>query len=391
LIDTLKEFSQLQISSIIKTERSIFNPNDPLSKAIGYLKDTGKYELVAASRNKLGIITVRDLLEIEQPQRTKIDSIWTQIRAARQNDSIIMISESMLNNGIRALPVIKNNNVIGMISQIDIISEMSNVRELENFEAKKIMKTPVITMDHEEGIVQARRKMLDERISHIPITKNNKLIGIVTAEQIVHKFISPASKTTRGDRVGEKISRFPGKLNALMDSEPCTENLNVRIIDVAKSFLESGKSACLLVDEERRIFGIITPKEMLSFITTIKPEQELPVYIIGITDENFFEQSIAEEKIRRIITKSIKTHHDITEVRINVKKQNLGGERKQYQLIARILGPSNSYQIKHEGWGLTETFDGLCNTIDKTLRRAKKEPQKGSRRGRKRPNPYFKT
>jgi len=54
------------------------------------------------------------------------------------------------------------------------------------------------------------------------------------------------------------------------------------------------------------------------------------------------------------------------------------------------MGPNVSFNAENEGWGLTETFDGLCDALDNTLRHAKKKPQKGARRGRRRPNPHLK-
>ena len=387
---TIEELAQIEISQILSRKESIFDPSDTSSKALGYLKDTGNYEVAVASGNKVGIITVRSLLGVDQPQMTKIESIWDQIGAAHPEDSIFVIADVMLSNNIRALPVIENGDVVGIVSQMNIIYEMTKVAELRKIPCKDIMQRQLITMSPNEGVAQARRKMLDEGISHIPVINNGKIKGLVTAEQIVHSFITPASKTTRGDRAGEKVSRFPGQVNAIMDEQPFTLNINSNVHDLVHEFNKIQKSACLIIDDEEKLIGIITPREILSIITSLKLEPKLPVFIVGLTDEDFFEQSIAEEKVRRIVSKSLKIYPDLNEIRIKVKKQSTGGERARYQLTARALGPSTSFQAKHEGWGLMETFDGLCDALDKTLRRAKKEPQKGPRRGRKRRNPQLK-
>ena len=81
---------------------------------------------------------------------------------------------------------------------------------------------------------------------------------------------------------------------------------------------------------------------------------------------------------------------EITEIRVLVKSQRRKGERTRYKITARALGPSVSYNVENEGWGLMESFDGLVDALDKSLRRTKKEPQKGTRRGRRRPNPHLK-
>jgi len=390
LSKTLEELAQIEASKLLIRQKSQFDPKDPSSKALGYLKDTGQYEVAVSSGNKVGIITVRNLLGVDQPHITKIDSVWDQVGAAHLEDSILVISDIMLSNNVRALPVITDDGVIGVITQTSIIDEMSNVTELKDIISRDILQKDPITMKPEEGIAQARRIMLDKGISHIPIVDDNKIKGMVTAEGIVHNFITPSSKTTRGDRAGLKVSRFPGQVNTIMDEQPCILNIKSTVRDVVLEISRKSKSACLVIDDNEKLIGIITPREILSLITSLKPEARLPVYILGLTDEDFLETSVAEEKVRRTVNKSLKIYPDINEVRIKVKKQSSGGERARYQLTARALGPSTNFQAKHEGWGLMETFDGLCDALDKTLRRAKKEPQKGPRRGRKRRRPQLK-
>ena len=380
---TLEELAQIEASKLLIRQKSQFDPKDPSSKALGYLKDTGQYEVAVSSGNKAGIITVRNLLGVDQPHITKIDSVWDQVGAAHLEDSILVISDIMLSNNVRALPVITDEGVVGVITQTSIIDEMSNVTELKDITSRDIVQKDPITMKPEEGIAQARRIMLDKGISHIPIVDDNKIKGMVTAEGIVHNFITPSSKSTRGDRAGLKVSRFPGQVSAIMDEQPCILNIKSTVRDVVLEISRKSKSACLVVDDNEKLIGIITPREILSLITSLKPEARLPVYILGLTDEDFLETSVAEEKVRRTVNKSLKIYPDINEVRIKVKKQSSGGERARYQLTARALGPSTSFQAKHEGWGLMKSFNGLCDALDKTLRRSKKEPQKGNRRGRK--------
>jgi ribosome-associated translation inhibitor RaiA len=144
------------------------------------------------------------------------------------------------------------------------------------------------------------------------------------------------------------------------------------------------------VADEEKIHGIITHRELLTVIQSIMPEEVLPVYIVGIDEEDFFETAVVEDKIRRTVMRSMKIREDITEVSVKVKSQRSKGERTRYIVTARAIGPTVSYNVENKGWGLMETFDGLVAALDKRLRRAKKEPQKGARRGRRRPNPHLK-
>jgi CBS domain-containing protein/ribosome-associated translation inhibitor RaiA len=255
--------------------------------------------------------------------------------------------------------------------------------------AKDIMQTPVLTMEIDSPITHVRRTMMDKNYSFIPVTKEGKLEGIVTAEEIVHTFVTTASKTTRGDRSGKKVTRFPGQANGIMNKYPLTVPTEASVMDVIEGMMSTGEKACLVVNDSMRVHGIITEMELLKLIHMLMPTEELPVYIVGIDNEDFVERAVVEDKIRRAVERSVKMN-TITEVSIRVKKQRTSGERTRYRITARVLGPGESFNVENENWGLMETFDGIVDQVAKTMRRAKKPNQKGTRRGRRRPNPHLK-
>jgi ribosome-associated translation inhibitor RaiA len=217
------------------------------------------------------------------------------------------------------------------------------------------------------------------------VLAEGKLRGLITAGIIVHTFIAPATKTKTGDRVGEKVSSMPGQVSGVMDRQPLKIGVDANALKVAREMVRLDKSAALMVDDADQVLGIITPRELLRLIYDLRREGELPVYIVGITDEDFFERAVAEEKVRRVVVRSMRMQPRITEVRVNIKKQRASGERTRYDVTARVLGPEVSFNAENEGWGLMETFDGLLATLDSKLRRAKVEPEKKPRHGRRRP------
>lgn len=390
LTKTLEELAATEIASITKMPSSVFKPGDQVSKVLGVMKSTGRDEAVAAEGDRIGIVTVRNLLGVDQPSRTKIERIWEQIEAVGPNTIVLDVSVILHMNRVKALPIVLRGKVIGIISQTDIINELTQVPGLSEIKAMDLISNQVETMETDIPVSRIRRTMLDKGINYIPITGKGKLKGIISASDIVHTYITPAIKTTRGDRSGGKVSRFRGQAGDIMDTHPFTVDLDASALDVVNGLARYGTSACILVDENDVVRGIITGNEFVELIQKLRGEPELPVYIMGITDEDFFERAIAEGKVRRMVNRSLKIHPDITEVRIRIKKQQTKGERTRYQMTARALSPRHSFNAENEGWGLMETFDGLCGVLDKTLRRAKKSRSKGPRRGRRRINPNLK-
>lgn len=380
---TLEEFASTEISGLIHRDVSVFKPDEEVTRVLGALKETGRYEAAVSRGDRHGIVTVRDLLDVAQPERTKISSLWMVIGAASPGDRVIDVVDALAKNNVRAVPVVEGKEFVGVVSQVDIVEAMCEVPELSEVKAKDIMRGGIVTLGAGDGVAQARRLMLDKGFSHLPVVNEGKLEGIVTAEEIVHTFITPASKATFGERTGERVNRFPGKVGGVMDPRPLTVGTGASALDVACGLRDHRKGAALMVEGDR-VLGIITPRELLGVILRLKPEEELPVYILGLTDEDFFERGVVESKVRRMVQRSMRMHPDISEVSVRAKRQQARGERVRYQLTARVVSPGGQLIARHEGWGLMEAFDGLCDALDRTLRRAKKEPPKRPRRGRRR-------
>jgi CBS domain-containing protein/ribosome-associated translation inhibitor RaiA len=382
---TLTELAETEIINLSQTPRSVFNPDNPASKILTYFKDTGHYEAVASDGANTGLITVRDLLGVEHPERTNIKSVWHQIGITDAHYTVLQAVENLIDNNVRALPLVENGEVTGIISQMDLLKELTEVNELGQIKVKDLMRTPVTTIDSKTGNDHARSLMLDKKISHIPVTTDEKLKGIVTAEILVHTFIVPAIRMTTARAHGQMVPKFSGQVSGVMDTQPITVALEANALEAVREMTRISKSACLIVDEQDRVHGIITPREFLQPIYDLRGEAELPVYIVGLTaDEDWFDVAIAENKVRRVVERAQNMRPYLHEVRVQIEKQRTGGNRTRYEVRAHIytkLG-GETIHVKKEGWDLLKVFDELTQALDQILRDEKQEHEKKPRYGR---------
>jgi len=384
LVTSLRELVLSETREIAHSPISVFSPEDNASQELGVLKETDRYEAAVSSRGSVGLITVRDLLGVDQPAQRRVDKIWRATGSVSPSTSVIEVTELLVRNNVRALPVVEGGEVTGIISQDDLIGVMCDVDELWGYGVKELLRSPVWSMDIDERNASARRLMLERGISHVPVVEYGRLVGEVTAEIIVHTFITPASKTTTGDRVGERTSRFPGQVIGIMDAHPLSMRPNSTALDAVRGLRNRGKRACYITDEGSRMLGILTPRELLAPILRFRVQEELPVYIMGLSDEDFFERAVAEDKVRRVVRKGRRFRPDINEVSIRIKVSQTQGLRKRYELTARALSPSGQVNAKADGWDLLAVFDELCTTLEKAIGRTKTETPGRTRRRRSR-------
>ncbi|MFP3951944.1 MAG: CBS domain-containing protein [Candidatus Bathyarchaeia archaeon] len=391
---TLEGLAETKIINLYHDPGRIFNPDDTTSKVLGYFKDTGHYEAVASEGANTGLITVRDLLGVDHPERTMVKSVWKRIGVADTQNTVMQVIETLIDDNVRALPLVEGGEVKGIISQVDILNELTKVNELRAIQAKDLMESPVITINAKSSNSQARHIMQDRNISHLPVIAGDKLKGMVTVEILVHTFIAPAARMTMGSKSGQMGPQFSGQVSGVMDTNPLTVELEANALEVAREMTRMGKSACLLVDDRDRVKGIITPREVLQPIYDLQGEEEIPVYIVGLSsEEDWFDATVAENKVLRVVQRAQSMYPYLREIRVQIESQNTGGNRTRYEARAHIYMKKggDTIFVKQEGWDLLAVFDELTQALDQKLRNRKQEPEKKPRGGRKKkPKIYFK-
>lgn len=98
------------------------------------------------------------------------------------------------------LPVLDNGNLVGVISDRDVLraispflgtlSERATDAATLNKKAHQIMSRQPITARPDETVKSAADIMLVKRLSCLPVMEKNKLVGILTLKDIVKALVS---------------------------------------------------------------------------------------------------------------------------------------------------------------------------------------------------------
>ena len=83
----------------------------------------------------------------------------------------------------------RDQQVIGIVSERDIIRHLSTGGTTANTYAKNIMTNKVITVENNVTSAQLMQLMTEHRIRHVPITRDGKLVGIVSIGDVVKRLL----------------------------------------------------------------------------------------------------------------------------------------------------------------------------------------------------------
>lgn len=120
------------------------------------------------------------LPNIEKLMSRKIYSIDSQ-RTVRH------AAETMARNRIGSLLVAEEGDYIGIITEVDIIRKVvAKGLDPDTTPVRTVMSAPLVTIEADQPIVDANDLMERKQIRHLGVTRNGKVIGMVSIRDFLH-------------------------------------------------------------------------------------------------------------------------------------------------------------------------------------------------------------
>lgn len=101
--------------------------------------------------------------------------------------------------GIRHLPVVRNGDLLGMVTDRDLRRpKLSDVfrswdeayRLNDEIQVEDVMTTPVVTVKLDDTVQTAAQTMVEKRIGALPVTDTQgKLAGIIAESDVLRAFV----------------------------------------------------------------------------------------------------------------------------------------------------------------------------------------------------------
>lgn len=151
------------------------------------------------------------------------------------------------------------------------------------------MTRQVITVDQETGIFDAQERMHANGIRHLPVVdKDNKLVGIITDRDIRSALPYSYFKKVLDESEKQEISEL--RVKDIMTPKPISISPSYTIQDALLLIQESKVGALPVVDENGKITGIISVRDLLrAFIN-----------VLGIGEPGTLLCILVEEKVGQL-------------------------------------------------------------------------------------------
>jgi CBS domain-containing protein len=166
--------------------------------------DMGRVPVIRSSHDKtlVGILSTVDIfrnLKSENIPKKIVEDVMTRdVKSCSPGDSIARVWLNMKEMGFSGFPVVKDGQLVGMVTRRNIIragyarierEDEHGTKSTMSPPVEKVMSSPAYTLSSQTTLQEAIQAFLKLDVGRLSVVSNGVLIGIVDRNDIIKAFI----------------------------------------------------------------------------------------------------------------------------------------------------------------------------------------------------------
>lgn len=363
----------MKVKDIMSKDVIYLTPEDNVSKLISLVEEHCFREILVIENEKLiGIVYSKEIAKkgITDPTKTKVNALIKSPPPLLSPDQDVDDAANLIfKTGLRALPVVEDNKVIGIVSLHDIVDVASKTKEFRQTTAESIMSIPELIRE-DSDIGTARMLMREKNISRIPVLdRNQKLSGVVTIFDLL-KAVKPRERISFYSMDPEKETTMEIPVSTVMNKMPTTATEKTLLNDIVNLIRKDETDGIIIVENNFPV-GVITEKDLLEVYVSSLKKKGIYYQIIGLGDEDDFIVETIDRMIRDTLQKMSKMFEPQSFF-LHIKRYDKTGKIK-YSIRTRFRTNKKTFVSKSFAWDLREAVDKALDNLERIMIKEKGE------------------
>jgi predicted transcriptional regulator len=234
--------------------------------------------IVVDSKGKYkGVISHRRIVRSRlDPSTTKVESLMQSAPTVTLQISLSKVARLMINSGIKQLPVFSGEKLVGIITDEDVIHG-AVIGKWGNIKVEEIMTKKPFVVEEDESVGTVLSLFREHGISHVPVVSEGKLVGMVSISDVIKHIFQPRQRQTVGDAAGEKVPVLSIPAKGIM-TKPAITVLPETTVKDAEGQMHKSKVSSLVIASKGRPVGILAKRDFLEPLAELDlPRQKITV------------------------------------------------------------------------------------------------------------------
>ena len=375
------ENDSTDVFSMVKVVEDVFSKgflevheNDTLSSCLSLFKEETPPVLVVLDSDGRykGVISRKSIIRSSlAASGTKVKTLMRPAPAVTLKDPLSKVAKLMIESEIRQLPVYSEEKLLGFVTDEDVIHGAVNER-WGNTRVEEIMTKKPFIIEEDESLGAVLSLFRDEGISHVPIVSDGKLAGIVSSYDIIENVFQPRHVQRVGERVGQKVPVLSRPAKGIMVKPVVTVLPETKLRDAEEQMHKFNISSLIIVSKGRPV-GIITKRDFLEPLAQMeKPLRRLMVqFSVKDVDVDSVQRGLMMDDFESFAHRYGKTLESGT---LFVYMKTHGTNFKGDQLIhcrLQFRTKKGAFFSSGEGYGVEETFRVALDKLEGQIVKSK--------------------
>jgi len=342
-----------------------------LSEVIGKMKKQVFHELPVLDNDGryMGLVSLDFIIKRRNlPMTARVRNLLSIPPEATEDDNLSALAEKMLMSGVRALPVLSKNRLVGIVTRTDLVQVLSSVKELKDVSVDSIMSHYPLSVKERDGISKAKSLIRELHEQIIPVVDDSdRLTGVVGIKDIAPYLWGV--KTLEKDGWSNGESYPPNiEIKSVMH-RPITVPLGTSVGNATQLMSEHSITSVIVVDGNKPV-GVVTQLNLIELIASAKKREEVYVQITGLSEESSFQfdslYTIIQNSLQRIAKVTVPTFFSM-----HVAQYNIETGASKYSIRIILKASNKSFYAKAHDWNLMKATDDVMNVLEKMVRKDK--------------------
>ena len=360
----------MKASDIMSRKVSTVDDDSQLSTVIGQMTKANIHTLpVVRNGRYVGMVSYREILKRRSlTPRSKVINYTIHTPGLSEDMDIKDVVRLLEDSGLHALPVIRDERVVGIISRTDIIRNFDRIMDTKSLRCSSVMTSHPIALSEGEVITQTLDKFRSLDVSSLPVTDEKGMLkGILKFSDISAHFVEDKERIGYGQRISSKEPSAV-RVSSVM-SPPIWVYDDDGLSKAVETMIREGMHVVPVTDRNRTLKGVIENVDLISLVSERTAEEGLLVNVSGLNSEDealydaaFYLSDKFAKKFYRI------TGHDSGTLNIHVIKYTREGEIK-YSIRTRLISGRIIMTVDSSGWNFGKCLSDIFDIYEKRLKK----------------------
>ncbi|MEM3555765.1 MAG: CBS domain-containing protein [Candidatus Micrarchaeia archaeon] len=333
---------------------------EPITKAIGELPKHRTCLVVLKGKNYAGIIDDWTITSSAAEHTAKVGSVAVHAPVITRRTSLLNICKLFSSGPYRALPVVEEDKLIGVLPRSEVLKIMVEEGLLERRKVEEVMDKQVPKIEAKAHLGKAKARMQGNQYGKLAVVEEGKLVGVLTAYDFTAFLSKPKDKLPFRR---EKVRLEDVEVKSIMKEDVYTIKPDASLRESANEMIE-GDVAALIVESAGKPVGIISARHLLSSV--VQPE-EVKLEISGLDEKDRIFSEDVKEECKRFINK-LKRSCEVEGMWVHFKKYG-----KKYSTHGGVKLRRRNYSASSFGWSLRDSLKSFLDELERMVKKGKEE------------------